>query len=689
MSSEQVRARLRPFGISFYTSLTDLIKGIRLNNHDPDRLTNFLEISIQECRKELKTTDLELKSMAVLKLAYLEMYGFDMSWCSFHVLEVMSSSKFQHKRIGYLAAIQILQRQNNEDALMLMTNLLKKDINSSNFVESGMAISGIAAIVTNELAQDICDDMVKMLNHSKPFIRKKAVLAMYKIFLKFPEALRSNFNRLIEKLDDEDNSVVSATVNVICELANKNPKNYVDLAPRLFGLLKDTHNNWMVIRLLKLLSSLSLIEPRLKYILLPAILELMESTKALSLVYESISCILNGQMLTSEDTKIAKVIINKLIQFLENDDQDLKYVGLLAFIKTCKIHKDLIKKHDKIILASIYDNDLTIREKSLEIIDSLVTEKNIVLIVTRLLIQLVPVDEQTNNEPILVTEKYKYQVITKIIQICSMDNYQNIPNFRWYLGVLKDIINLNKDNKIANVDKIISEQFVDMAIRVPSIRGPLVSACIELVVLTEEYELFTFYNGLKNCIWIIGEYYTDYIAASLDSEDEDEDEDTSDEEEEDDVSKGKITGAQIIEKITNQSFLKRNSSLEIYNSTVPIYIQSMAKLYGKYCNSLDYDWSKDDLTHVIGLTKHLIGWLESYQQCTNFEVQERSLSFAEILKLVLESLQTDLEADDDVERKPAPYFLSSGYSQLFNSYQIKPVSSTIQQAIPLPSDLDL
>ena len=63
-------------------------------------------MAIQECRNELTTTDLETKAMAILKLAYLEMYGFDMSWCNFQILEVMSSSKFQQKRIGYLAAIQ-------------------------------------------------------------------------------------------------------------------------------------------------------------------------------------------------------------------------------------------------------------------------------------------------------------------------------------------------------------------------------------------------------------------------------------------------------------------------------------------------------------------------------------------------------------------------------------------------------
>ncbi|GMG30873.1 unnamed protein product [Ambrosiozyma monospora] len=394
MSAAQVKARLRPFGFSFEKSLKDLVEGIRANNDDPDKLTAFLENSLQECKNELKTTSLESKSTAILKLAYLEMYGFDMSWCSFQVLEVMSSPKFQHKRIGYLAAIQILQRGNNDDALMLMTNLLKKDLSSSNYVETGMAISGIASLVTTELAQDICDDMAKMLNHSKPFIRKKAVLAMFKIFLKFPEALRANFDRIVEKLDDSDPSVVSATVNVICELAHKNPKNYVELAPRLFGMMKDSSNNWMTIRLLKLFAPLCLIEPRLKFKLLPELIDLIKGTKALSLVYECINCILNGDMLGPKDTTVAKLIITHLLVFFESQDQNLKYVGLLAFIKTCKIHKNLIKKHDKVLLSCTFDDDITIREKSLEILDYLVTEQNIVNIVTRLLIQLIPMEDQ-------------------------------------------------------------------------------------------------------------------------------------------------------------------------------------------------------------------------------------------------------------------------------------------------------
>lgn len=34
------------------------------------------------------------------------MLGYDISWAGFNIIEVMSSTKFTHKRVGYLAACQ-------------------------------------------------------------------------------------------------------------------------------------------------------------------------------------------------------------------------------------------------------------------------------------------------------------------------------------------------------------------------------------------------------------------------------------------------------------------------------------------------------------------------------------------------------------------------------------------------------
>jgi AP-3 complex subunit delta-1 len=110
-----------------------------------------------------------------------------------------------------------------------------------------------------------------MLNHSKPLIRKRAVVALYKVFTKYPDVVPLGMPRLREKLEDPDpgmspsytsavqNSfkdlgVVTATVNVLCDLSLQNPKDYLVLAPQLFHLLTTSSNNWMLIKIIKLVS---------------------------------------------------------------------------------------------------------------------------------------------------------------------------------------------------------------------------------------------------------------------------------------------------------------------------------------------------------------------------------------------------------------------------------------------------
>lgn len=51
--------------------------------------------------------------------------------------------------------------------------------------------------------------------------------------------------------------VQSAAVNVVCELARKNPKNYLSLAPVFFKLMTTSTNNWMLIKIIKLVSKVS------------------------------------------------------------------------------------------------------------------------------------------------------------------------------------------------------------------------------------------------------------------------------------------------------------------------------------------------------------------------------------------------------------------------------------------------
>lgn len=54
--------------------------------------------------------------------------------------------------------------------------------------------------------------------------------------------------------EEEDSSVTAAVINVVCELGWRRPRDFLPLAPRLFELLVDGGNNWMAIKIIKLVS---------------------------------------------------------------------------------------------------------------------------------------------------------------------------------------------------------------------------------------------------------------------------------------------------------------------------------------------------------------------------------------------------------------------------------------------------
>lgn len=271
MAMKKVKSNLERM---FDKNLTDLVRGIR-NNKDNE--ARYVAQCISEIKQELRQVDvpdnigigmclthlsfqdnMNVKSNAVAKLTYLQMMGYDISWAGFNIIEVMSAVKFTSKRIGYLAASQCFHP--DSELIMLTTNMIRKDLNSQNQYDAGVALSGLSCFISTDLSRDLCNDIITLMSSTKPYLRMKAVLMMYKVFLRYPEALRPAFPKLKEKLEDPDPGVQSAAVNVICELARKNPKNYLSLAPIFFKLMTTSTNNWMLIKIIKLVSTKEAVE---------------------------------------------------------------------------------------------------------------------------------------------------------------------------------------------------------------------------------------------------------------------------------------------------------------------------------------------------------------------------------------------------------------------------------------------
>jgi len=173
----------------------------------------------------------------------------------------MSCTKLRFKHMGYQAATQCFHP--GLDVMLLIPNLLKKDLASPSPAEAGLAIDCLANVVTPELASTLVADAYALLNSPRTFVRRKAALALYKCFLRYPDSLRPSFARLTERLEDDDPGVVSAVVSVLCELATHNPRTYLPLAPTFYRLLTASSNNWMTIKLVKIFGALAPLEPRL------------------------------------------------------------------------------------------------------------------------------------------------------------------------------------------------------------------------------------------------------------------------------------------------------------------------------------------------------------------------------------------------------------------------------------------
>ena len=129
-----------------------------------------------------------------------------------------------------------------------------QDLTSTSLNTMTLPIITLPHVITPSLALSVLSDLLPRLTHSHPTVRKKTIVTLYRLALVYPETLRPAWPKIKERLmdDGEDPSVTAAIVNVVCELGWRRPQDFLPLAPRLFELLVDGGNNWMAIKLIKL-----------------------------------------------------------------------------------------------------------------------------------------------------------------------------------------------------------------------------------------------------------------------------------------------------------------------------------------------------------------------------------------------------------------------------------------------------
>ncbi|KAG9953037.1 Adaptor protein complex AP-3 delta subunit, partial [Aureobasidium melanogenum] len=681
-----------------------------MRNHKGNE-KEYIQNSLKECRREVRSPDMDNKATALLKLVYLEMFGHDMSWASFNVLEVMSSQKYLQKRVGYLAAVQTFRP--DTEVLMLAENLLKKDLNSPQLPTISLPLVTIPHVVNPSMANSLLTDLLPRLTHSSPAIRKKTIVTLYRLALVYPETLRPAWPKIKERLldENEDSSVTAAIINVVCELGWRRPHDFLPLAPRLFELLVQGSNNWMAIKIIKLFATLVPLEPRLIKKLLPPLTTLIKTTPAMSLLYECINGIIQGGILdgaegTVEGDEIARLCVSKLRGMLVVEgDPNLKYVALLAFNKIVTSHPQLVALHSDVVVECIDDPDISIRTRALDLVSGMVDSSNLMPIVERLLRQLregtpaSAADDPTNDrgmhagvvpsgdsddeeateslrrrearssEAPPLPEDYRQSVIEKILDMCSRDTYSNITDFEWYVGILVDLVGhcptmgtQTSDNSARSSKDVahnIGLELQNVAVRVKSVRPEAVAAAQSLIIVERRRDMFPASgNGaqavLASVAWMVGEY------------------------------PDLLPDPQAV-----LSSLLHSSSAQLPANILAIYVQAIPKVFARLTSSQERSWTASRKSQSDLLMARIIHFLEPLVQHPNLEVQERAVEYLELMRVTSEAIQAHAVEGEDDGFVDAPLLLTQAIPSLFMGQELNPVAFGALSRVPLTEGLDL
>lgn len=442
---------------------------------------------MDDIRREIKSTDPHTKSTALQKLCYLSsLYFYDMSWAAFHVVELMSSTRFAHKRIAYHAAS--LSFDENTDVLVLITNQLRKDLTSTNELEVSLALECLSRIATVDLARDLTPEIFTLLSSGKVFVRKKAVGVVLRVFEKYPDSVRVCFKRLVENLEGSDSQVVSVAIGVFCELALKDPRSYLPLAPEFYRILVDSRNNWVLIKVLKIFAKLALLEPRLAKKVVEPICNHMKRTEAKSLVFECIRTVVTS--LTDHESAV-KLVAVKIREMLIDDDPNLKYLALQALSIVAPNHTWIVVENKEIVIKSLSDGDPNIKLESLRLVMMMVSESNIVEISRVLLNYALKSDPDFCNE-----------ILGSILSTCSRNVYEIIVDFDWYVSLLGEMSRIPRCQKGDEIEK----QLIDIGMRVKDVRLDLVRVARDLLIDPALLGNTFLYRILSAAAWVSGEY---------------------------------------------------------------------------------------------------------------------------------------------------------------------------------------
>ncbi|XP_063689546.1 AP-2 complex subunit alpha-like isoform X5 [Bolinopsis microptera] len=409
------------------------------------------------------------KKKYVCKLLFIFLLGNDVDFGHMEAVDLLASNKYTEKQIGYLF-ISVMMHHSN-DLYKLVIQAIKNDLSSKDPVHICLALTCIANIGTPEMAEEIGDEVPKILTSPIPElypppasdtlhgVKKCAALCLLRLFeLKSDKFTHTELSsRLIALLSDQHLGVVTSACSLIQALVTFTPGDYkgcVSLAvSRLSRIVSSTDLKdymyyfiaapWLSVKLLRLLQSYSQPEDGAVYERLKESLETIlnratdppkskkiQHTNAKNAVlFEAISLIIHYD----SDAALMVRSCNLLGGFLNSKETNLRYLALESLTKLAVSdfsRKAVMKHQETVVQALKNERDLSVRQRAVDLLYAMCDREQAEEIVGELLAYL---------------EKADYSIREELVLKIAILAEKFAQDYKWYVDVVLNLIRIAGD----------------------------------------------------------------------------------------------------------------------------------------------------------------------------------------------------------------------------------------------------
>ena len=404
----------------------------------------------------------------VAKLMFMHMLGYPTHFGQMECVRLTARNGFPEKRIGYLGLMLLLDE--NQEVTMLVTNSVKNDLSHKNHYVVGLGLCMLGSICSAEMARDVAGEVEQLMGHTNSYVRKKAALTATRVLKKVPELTEAFVDATERLLADRHHGVLLAACTLATEMCESDASARDRMrkqVPMLCKVLKsliyagssaehdiaghaDPFLQCAILRLLRVLGRGHADASDAMSDILAQIASNTDGSKNAgnAILYEAVETIIAIEAVGG----LRVLAVNILGRFLQNKDNNVRYVALNALEKVVAVDMQAIQRHRAIIVGCVKDSDITIRRSALQLVYSLVNANNVTTLTHELVEYLESCDEE-----------FKCELAKKISALALKFS----PSKQWYIDTFISLL----VRAGQYIDEFECNDFMGLVARTPQLHG--------------------------------------------------------------------------------------------------------------------------------------------------------------------------------------------------------------------------